>query len=110
MIIRSNIVERSSSAYGILLNGYNLNTTILNNQLKDIWLPNSNVSAAIGVRGEYNYSYIDGNVLIDNGFIPPAPAIKNSYGYKGTSTTTMNFPTFGSLNDFSIAGIAEIRL
>jgi hypothetical protein len=110
VIIRSNIVERSSSAYGILLNGYNLNTTILNNQLKDIWLPNSNVSAAIGVRGEYNYSYIDGNVLIDNGFIPPAPAIKNSYGYKGTSTTTMNFPTFGSLNDFSIAGIAQIRL
>jgi hypothetical protein len=110
VIIRNNIVDRSSSAYGILMNGYNLNTTILNNQLKDIWLPNSNYSAAIGVRGPYNYSYIDGNILIDNGFIPPAPAVKNSYGYKGTNTATDNYPTFGTTNDFTIAGIAQIRL
>jgi len=110
VIIRSNIVDRSSSAYGILMNGQNLNTSILNNQIKDVWLPNSNYSAAIGVRNSYNYSYIDGNILMDNGFIPPAPAVKNSYGYKGTNTTILNFPTFGATNDFSIANIAQIVL
>jgi hypothetical protein len=108
VIIRENIVERSSSAYGILLNGNNLNVSILNNKLTDTWLPKSNYSAAIGVRGNYNYSYIDGNVLMDNGFIPPAPAVKNSYGYKDSKNSNLNFPTFGSRNEFRLARIAPI--
>src|SRR5436190_10106366 len=44
---------------------------------------------------------------MNNGFIPPASAIKNSYGYKGDNTAGFNFPTFGTLNYFSISGFVN---
>ena len=107
VIVRNNLVDRASSGYGILLNGYNSSTQVISNQVRDVWLPQSNTSAAIGCRNDYNYLWMDGNVLLNNGFVVPSPAVKNCFGYRHLKGSA-NYPTFGK-NDFSSAVIAAVR-
>lgn len=108
IVIRNNVIDRSSSGYGVLLNGCNQNAKVVGNLVKDVWLPRSNASAAIGFQKDHNVAYIDANRLKNSGFVVPRPAIKNAHGFR-KSKGIGNRPSFGR-NDFATASIAPIRL
>lgn len=107
MLVYGNEIRESGTGFGIYLNGYNYNSSILDNTIQDVWAK-SGRSFAIYFDKDSNTAIVDGNKLVSKGFNPPRGA-KNGAGFKisdksMTSSAEIGNNDFGDRNDRKLSG------
>ena len=101
LLIFGNSVRESETGYGIYLSGQNVNTSILNNSIQDVWSKNNGNSYAVYFDNDSNTATIDGNRMISKGFKSPNKSV-NKFGFKINEKSKYSSANIGS-NDFAAA-------
>jgi hypothetical protein len=105
LLVFGNDVRESETGYGIYLSGQNVNTSILNNSIQDVWSKANGNSYAIYFDNDSNTATIDGNRMIAKGFKAPNKS-GNKFGFKINEKSRFCSADIGT-NDFAAAKMKD---